>query len=299
MYNGYKVKIFIFAGRETTMSLLMPQLNDPIIDEIIIAKNTTNKHDLAYLNSLSGKFDKIRYIELPVAIKNNPHAAWKYLYKFMQDKGTIYIKMDDDVIFIKPGYFHKTVQFKVEHPEYLCVFPVIVNNPYICTLLKVHPLMFGTKLMSKWQMMNAYFYHGDLGADLHDLFLKTANTNIWTIDNHTFGPEAVQWSDSKHPHNVTAMVPWSYAERMGINSMCYIGDDFNKIDVAKKIESCYSDELFLMYNIFDYSPNMKHYIIGDTLVSHFAFSGQGGLRERTDILNRYKSLIKGTYGISC
>lgn len=298
MYNGYKVKVFIFAGRETTMTLLMPQLNDPIIDEIIIAKNTKNPSDLAYLESLHDKFEKVRYIELPTEIKNNAHTAWKYLYKFMQDRDSIYFKMDDDVIFIKPGYFTNTVKFKFEHPEYLCVFPVIVNNPYVCTLLRVHPLMFG-KTLSKWQMMNLYFYQGNLGASMHDLFLKTCNHPFWLLPNHTFGAEAVQWKDPKHPHLVTDMVEWAYAERMGINAMCYLGEDFANLDVANRINGCYSDELFLMYNIFDYAADKTHCIMGSELVSHFAFSGQRGLRDRVDILDRYRRLIKGVYGLSC
>ena len=56
MYNGYKVKIFIFAGRQQTMELLMPQLKSDYIDEIIIAKNTNNQNDLRYLDSLKDNF---------------------------------------------------------------------------------------------------------------------------------------------------------------------------------------------------------------------------------------------------
>lgn len=295
MYNGYKVKIFIFAGREATMRLLMPQLNDPIIDEIVIAKNTNNASDLAWLSTLKNKYTKVTYIELPISVKNNPHGAWKYLYKFMQDSGVIYIKMDDDVVFIKPGYISNTVKFKVDHPEYLCVFPVIVNNPYVCTLLKVHPMMFGTNL-TKWQMMNAYFYNGDLGAALHTQFL-TKPTNLWEIDNHEFGPEAVQWKYNTHEHLVSNMVAWDYAERMGINAMCYIGDDFKQLDVADRIHSCYSDELFLMYNVFDYAPDKKHCIVGTDLVCHWAFSGQTSLRDRKDLLKMYQVLVEKTYQV--
>ena len=34
MYQGYKVKVFIFAGREQTMRLLMPQIKSDYIDEV-------------------------------------------------------------------------------------------------------------------------------------------------------------------------------------------------------------------------------------------------------------------------
>lgn len=288
MYNGYKVKIFIFAGREQTMSLLMPQLKSEYIDEIIIAKNTFNAHDLSYLSDLKNHFDKIKYIEIPDTIKRNNHLAWKYLYQFMQDADSIYFKMDDDVIYIEPGYFEKTLKFRCEHPEYLCIFPMIVNNPYCCTLLKEHPLMFAK--VDNYTLMREYFYSGKYGAQLHELFLMDPENNRWKIPNHVFGKEHVCFK-SGTPHIISgAIVPWDEAERIGINSICYFGKDFKELNVAERIKQNYSDELFLTYDIFAFTKK-KHCIFGDTLVCHFAFSGQKGLRERNDILNEYKKLL--------
>lgn len=289
MYQGYKVKIFIFAGRQQTMELLMPQIKSEYIDEIIIAKNTNNVSDLNYLDTLQSKFKKIKYIELPKEIKKVRHKAWKYLYRFMQDEDSIYFKMDDDVIYIEPGYFEKTLKFRCEHPEYLCIFPVIVNNPYCCTLLKEHPLMFA-KDLSKYDLQKMYFYSAKYGAKLHEFFLFDTEAERWKIPNHEFGREAVLFKNKNHEEVVTRMVDWAYAIRPGINSICYFGKMFKKIDVAKRINACYSDELFLMYNVLK-DTNLKHCILGSTLVSHFAFSGQEGLRDRKDILKQYEKLI--------
>lgn len=292
MYNNYKVKVFIFAGRQQTMELLMPQLANELIDEIIVAKNTQNLSDLKYLDSLKTN-TKIKYIAVPSNIIKDSHKAWKYLYNFMQDEDTIYFKMDDDVIYIEPGYFKKTLEFKINHPEILCVFPMIVNNPYCCTLLKEHPLMFSK--YNNYKLMYEYFYSDKYGAQLHELFLMDPTNSRWKINNHVFGKNGVYFKNKHHEENITRMVPWDYAERIGINSICYFGKDFKKLNVAKKITECYSDELFLVYNIFN-STNQKHCILGNTLVAHFAFSGQKGLRARVDILNKYKILIEKTYG---
>lgn len=289
MYQGYKVKVFIFAGRQQTMELLMPQIKSDYIDEIIIAKNTNDVSDLKYLDSLQHNFEKIKYIELPKEIKRDRHKAWKYLYRFMQDEDSIYFKMDDDVIYIKPGYFEKTLKFRCEHPEYLCIFPVIVNNPYCCTLLKEHPLMFA-KDLSKYDLQKMYFYSGEYGAKLHEFFLFDPKNERWKIPNHEFGREAVLFKNKNHEEVVTRMVPWDYAIRPCINSICYFGKDFKSLNVSNRINECYSDELFLMYNILK-DTKRKHCILSDTLISHFAFSGQKGLRERTDILKKYEKLI--------
>lgn len=290
MYDGYKVKIFIFAGRQQTMELLMPQLKSDYIDEIIIAKNTNNNSDLKYLNSLQYNFNKIKYIEIPLEIKKDNHKAWKYLYRFMQDEDSIYFKMDDDVIYIEPGYFEKTLKFRCEHPEYLCIFPVIVNNPFICTLLKEHPLMFAK--MNKFNLMKNYFYSAKYGAMLHELFLLEPSDPRWKIDNYELDKKDVYLKPgiSINACNTSKVVPWDYAERICINSICYFGKDFKELDVYKKINESYSDELFLTYNIFNFT-NKKHCILGNTLICHFAFSGQIGLRSRNDILQRYKQLL--------
>ena len=289
MYQGYKVKVFIFAGRQQTMELLMPQIKSDYIDEIIVAKNTNNASDLKYLDALQYNFDKIKYIELPKEIKRDNHKAWKYLYSFMQDEDSIYFKMDDDVIYIEPGYFEKTLKFRCEHLEYLCIFPVIINNPYCCTLLKVHPLMYAK--MNAYTLQKTYFYSAKYGAKLHELFLEFSDSYWWKIPNHVFGCEAVLFKNKVHEENVSKMVPWDYAIRPGINSICYFGKDFKKLNVAKRINECYSDELFLMYNVLK-DTSLKHCIYGDTLIAHFAFSGQKGLRERKDILEQYKKLIE-------
>lgn len=291
MYSGYKVKVFIFAGRQQTMELLMPQLQNDLIDEIIIAKNTTNANDLRYLATLENTYDKIHYIDLPPAVMRERHTAWKYLYNFMQDEDSIYFKMDDDVIFIEPGYFEKTLEFKVKHPEILCVFPMIVNNPYCCTLLKEHPLMFSK--FDNYRLMFEYFYSGKYGAKLHELFLMDPMNERWKIENHVFGAEHVCFKNN-NARVISKLVDWYEAERIAINAICYFGKDFKELNVAAKMQNNYSDELFLTYDIFQYTDK-KHMVLGDTLVSHYAFSGQRGLRERIDILDAYKKLISKQY----
>ena len=292
MYSNYKVKVFIFAGRQQTMSLLMRQLRDPIIDEIVIAKNTFNQSDLHYLDSLQQSYPTVRYIDLPVPIKRDRHNAWKWLYQFMEEDDTIWFKIDDDVIYIEPRYFTKTCKFKVEHPEYLLVFPMIVNNPFCNTLRKDAPL--GDDKMSMWDRMYAGFYSEDIGRMVHKEFLRRPFDHTYKIPNKVIGPDHVYFANRIHPHMVSNMVDWSYAERIAINAICFMGSDFTRLHVCEKIKQCYSDELWLTYNAFDHT-SQRHCVYGDTLVSHFAFSGQGNLRQDNDILNKYRKLIDERY----
>ena len=114
---------------------------------------------------------------------------------------------------------------------------------------------------------------------------------LYKINNHIFGKEHVCFKNGNPRIISSRIVPWDEAERIGINSICYFGKDFKELKVAERIKQNYSDELFLTYDIFAFT-NKKHCILGDTLVCHFAFSGQTGLRERNDILEQYKKIIK-------
>ena len=293
MYNNYKVKVFIFAGRQATMELLMSQLVSPIIDEIILAKNTFNESDLRYLDSLQKTNEKVRCLELPYNIKQDRHNAWKWLYQYMEDEDTIYFKIDDDVIFIEPGYFEKTCKFKVEHPEYICVFPFIINNPFCNTLRPGTPLYKSNDSM--FDKMYAGFYSADVAEMLHQEFIRFPYPERYRIPNRELSRNDVYFKDPRHPHTITWICPWYEAERIAINAICFFGAEFKALKVKDRIKECYSDELWLTYNLFDYTSK-KHCIYGDTLVSHFAFSGQTGLRERQRrILPQYIPVIRKFY----
>ena len=294
MFNGKTIKIFIFAGRQATMEILLPQFTSPIIDQIILAKNTFNETDLKYIDSIAKQDRRICTIDIPDNIKKDRHCAWKYLYRFMQDSDSLYFKIDDDVVYIEPGYFEKTAKFKMEHPEYLCIFPMTINNPF-CNLLPQHSPIRNLPLSRYWKMRTG-FYYGEVGQLIHQAFLANPTSGEWKVGDRKVTATDVEWESSSHPHMVSNMVNWYYAERIAINAICYDGNDFNQLDVANRIQACYSDELFLTYNIFDYTKK-THCVYGDTLVAHFAFSGQKGLRDNQYILNQYKSLSQKMYGI--
>jgi hypothetical protein len=296
MYKSHKVKVFIFAGRQETMSILMPQLIDHIIDEIIIAKNTLNKSDLQYLSNLKYSYDKITYIELPAHVIKDRNRSWKYLYQFMTDEDTIYFKLDDDIVYIEPGYFEKTCKFKVEHPEYLCVFPMVINNPFCNTLRKDSP--FGNSSRSMWERLYAGFYSSEIGELIHREFLLHPFDSSFHVSNTIIGPECVYFSNKNHAHLISNGINWWNAERITINAICFLGLDFKKLCVPEKIQTCYSDELWLTFNVFDFT-SQRHCIYGDTLVSHFAFSGQGKLLNNNVILDKYRTLVEQLYHVYC
>ena len=271
MYQNYKVKILIFAGRKETLEILMPQIKSDYIDEIIIGVNTNNKNDLEFIYSLRNKFDKIVYEEVPKNIQRCSQESFRYFYTKMEDENTIYFKLDDDLIYIEPGYFEKTLEFRVLHPEYVCVYPMIINNPLCNYLLtkKGFPMIGKT---AKEIMYNSW-KNPIVAEKLLSTFLDLKDEKIWKIENFEFGKE-MNFKDSFG------------CIRPSINAICFFGKTFKNLNVKNYKND---DEEHLTNNVFD--SGMKSIIQGDTIVVHYAFYTQRAYLNSKNILKKYKDLI--------
>ena len=290
MYNGYKVKIFIFAGRKRTMEVLLPQIKSPYIDEIIIAKNTKNPDDLQYINSLKDKFEKIKYIELPPNKVGN-FTGWSYLYNFMMDEDSIYIKLDDDIVYLSDNFFDNLLAYRFNHPEYICSFPVIVNNSYTAALRKDSLLNKENENKSFAEKMTEHFFNGKYAIAEHNKFLENPQSNIWNLGEIEFGQEIVvkQPPSTYSRKNGFALLP-----RPQICAICFFGKVMKILNVAKAVEHL-NDEEFLTYYIFNFLKNAKNGMTSSAICAHYSFSQQKTEVDKTDILERYKKLMEEKY----
>lgn len=286
MYQGFKVKVFIFAGRQRTMELLMPQIKSDYIDEIIIAKNTKNQSDLRYLETLDKKYEKIKYITLPEN-KTGNFVGWSYLYNFMLEDDTIYIKLDDDIVYLSENFFEELLKFRFDHPEYICVFPMIVNNSFTSAIRKNSLLNRTLPNRTLPEKMTEHFFNGKFAIAEHNEFLNNPNSDEWNIGNIEFGKEIViqQKPSAYSKRNGFALLP-----RPQICAIAMFGHVLKLIDMPKRVEHL-NDEEFLTYYIFNYLKNVKNCLTSNCLCSHYSFSQQKAEVDNTDILDRYKKLV--------
>lgn len=270
MYQRYKVKVLIFAGRKETMEILMPQIKSDYIDEIIIGVNTNNQNDLEYIYLLKDNFEKIVYEEVPKGIQRCSQESFRYFYTKMEDEDTIYFKLDDDLIYIEPGYFEKTLEFRVNHPEYICVYPMIINNPLCNYLLakKGVPLKYNN--YDTPNLMYLTWKDPTVAEKLLEGFAKFKDVDIWKVDNFEFGKE----------YNFNGSFG---CIRPSINAICFFGKDFKDLNV-KNYRS--DDEEHLTNDVFN--CGRKSIILGDTLVTHYAFFTQRNYLNSKNVLRLYK-----------
>ena len=272
MYQGYKVKVLIFAGRKETMEILMPQIKSDYIDEIIIGVNTNNQSDLNYIYSLKDNFEKIVYEEVPKGIKRCSQESFRYFYTKMEDEDTIYFKLDDDLIYIEPSYFEKTLEFRVNNPEYICVYPMIINNPLCNYLLSKKGVPVKYNNCDIPHLMYNTWKDPTVAEKLLHAFAELKNNEIWKIDNFEFGKEF------NYKINGGCIRP-------SINAICFFGKDFKNLKVKNYRTD---DEEFLTNDIF--KCGRKSIILGNVIVAHYAFFTQRPYLNTTNILKIYDNL---------
>jgi hypothetical protein len=113
--------------------------NGGMLDEVIWVARTTNAADLAWLDLLLKT--ESSYTRWNVTWQGNDYRS---AYDRVED-GTMYIKIDDDVVFIEDSAIPTIVDTKWRHPEYFIVSANIMNQPSLSWvhyhLDAVHPYL--------------------------------------------------------------------------------------------------------------------------------------------------------------
>src|SRR5690348_16455839 len=133
MYRGYKVNPIIPAGRKSLMSILFNyfEIHSDVIDEVMICENTMIDADIKWFreveegNAMYKTYrvpPRHKFIEKPVQYNTGR------FYEYTVDPDTIYIRFDDDILYIDDNYFKNIFDACIDHPEYFLVFGNIWNN---------------------------------------------------------------------------------------------------------------------------------------------------------------------------
>jgi len=127
-----KIVGLVFYGRKNRVEMLRCYLernlvdNGGWLDEIHWVQNTDKKDDLEYLDEILASSPRYKKIDLTgegvgfVGYAN----AWGHL-----ERGSLYFKVDDDVVWFADDAIPRTVTLKLNHPEYFLVSGNIINSP--------------------------------------------------------------------------------------------------------------------------------------------------------------------------
>jgi hypothetical protein len=128
-----KIIGLVFYGRRDRSSILDCYLRNNLrsnggwLNEVAWGVNTDNEEDLAYLDLLVGTTPEYRKVKLR-------EKSYVGLWEETIEAGNIYVKLDDDVVFIDDDAIPRIVDTLLTHSESVIVSANIINSPKLSWL---------------------------------------------------------------------------------------------------------------------------------------------------------------------
>jgi hypothetical protein len=258
------------AGRKRYLMVLYSHLlnlrNE--FDEWILWVNTENADDIQYMEKLESENDFIKLQMTKIGVRGNETIC--QFYKDCIDENSVYLKLDDDIVYIEPNSLKKIFDFRIENPQYFLVYGNIVNNGICSHLHQKKELLSNDEFNFGYDCMDETGWNNPKAAEyIHRRFLQLYKENKhtdfylfnWTLDGY---------------------------ERFSINVVSWLGSEFKKFEgevIGRDDEQWLSCEKPKEIK----KPNI---IFGDSLFVHYAFFTQRYYIETTDILKKYYDISK-------
>lgn len=267
MFNNHTIVCVTASGRRRYMRYLVPQvLSSPWVDRYDIWVHTMDLCDIEFLKQLAVHYPKIRLVWQSEGIIDGMKTINSF-YRDCIDSNTIYIKLDDDIIWLDPEFFSKTITFRLEHPEYFLVSPLVINNAKSTYILQVCEKLQLQKYQNAESFGPMLWESSDFALELHHWFLQ----NYLTTNRYN------ELFCGAIPIGIT---------RFSINAIAWRGEDMQLIEGIVDGD----DEEFLS-SILPTRLGRSNCFYCDAIAVHFAFCTQRSLLDQGRILDFYGQWI--------
>lgn len=266
----YKVVICIPAGRKKYLSIfkrsLYKKIDEGLIDGIQLWMNTIDAEDMAYLESMQAENPKVKIYRIGDSIASlesgvsglydtyNPLKTHKF-FANAQDDDTIYIRFDDDIIWIEDGAIEKMCRARIDHPDAFVIYPNIINST-ICT---------------SWHQEKGVLSEEAGKVKRYDItqpnyaYLDEFNYTDNRLINHIHNTFRKNYENGTLDEYYLPSRSLTNYERFSICSICWFGKQ--KLTLGYIEEPQISWELPIAYG----RPN---YFVGDALMVHYSYHTQ-------------------------
>jgi hypothetical protein len=266
MFEGYRVVVVTPAGRRRYMKLLVPQvLASPLVDRYDLWLNTDDAGDLAFMEALTRLDDRMRLVPHP----SGDAPGWGAICGFFPgalDEDTIYIRLDDDVVWLERGFFETLLRFRIANPRYFLVMPLIINNAVCTHLLQTCGKIAPSRFVGATCMDPVGWREASFAVLLHRFFLDLAARG----EAHRLhcGPREIALN------------------RFSINAICWFGRDMAAI--GGEVRPAEEEDLS---NIIPTRLGRSNCFCTDTIAAHFSFYVQRLALDRSGVLEEYAQLL--------
>jgi hypothetical protein len=262
-----KVVIVTPAGRKRYLKILFEYLNKQkdSFDTWQLWINTENANDISYCKDIASKHTWIQTYDLIVPFSGN--GSINSFFRYAMDTDTIYIRLDDDIVYLEPNFIKKITEARLKYPSPPFIYPLIINNGNICHYLAKQNKFTDNNIDSAPNGLNNLFYNPKSAYEMHCEFIKKIK-------------------DKNISHYYTNSFIVNNFYRLSINCISWLGQT-----IAELNGNIYGDEeqfLSVTYPQYKNNPNM---VYGNAICSHYAFISQRDfLDNETNILEQYQSL---------
>lgn len=256
----YKVILVTPAGRQYTLSILLRYLlkQRESFDEWHLWANTRSDSDLDYIKSLEDKYDFIKVIHresIPNRFKRT-NTGICYFWDYVNDEDSIYVRFDDDIVYMEGDYIDTLVNFRIEHPQYSYVSGNVVNNG-ICDHINYRMGTLKSNHFVHYACYERTHQNSPYVLGLHDQFIDRMESGT-TQEMKSFD----RWELSQY-------------ERIPINSVCWFGRDWADHGVSLltgKLDNSKEESYFT--TVFPRSLRKLAAICGQALCTHLSYKAQ-------------------------
>jgi hypothetical protein len=255
------------AGRRRYLRLLAPQvLASGLVDRWDLWVNTAVPADLAFFEGLARVEPRVRLVPQPDGAKPSVEAIGAFS-RLATDDDTVYVRLDDDVVWLEPGFFERLLRFRLAHPEYFLVAPLVVNNALGSYVLQTFGKLRVSRPFTTACLCKVGWRDPDVALQLHRLFLDLARRGE-TARLHC-GPVEIALN------------------RFSINCIAWFGRD---MALAGGVRG--SDEEEELSSSMAVRLGRRNCFQTDAVAAHFAFYSQREALDRAGVLEEYEALLR-------
>jgi hypothetical protein len=267
MFGEHRIVCVTPAGRRRYLRLLVPQvLASPLVDRYDLWVNTAVPSDLAFLRGLERVDPRVRLVAHPEGAPPSVEAIGAFSHLAMEP-GTIYVRLDDDVVWLEPGFFERLLAFRVDHPEYWTVMPLIVNNAICSNILQTFGKIVSSRPIATTCLDKVAWRDPGFALDLHRLAIDLIRRG--EVHRLHCGPVEIALN------------------RFSINCIVWFGHD-----MAATGGVVGTDEEEELSAVMPARLRRRSCFFTDVVAAHFAFYSQRERLDPSNVLASYESLLR-------
>lgn len=313
MIKDKRVVAWTPYGRQETVSILGKYMHREhergIVDEWWLCLNTDpgQADDLRYAYLLAAAYpDWIKIKDRPTG-RPRRHPKQRntgYFYEYMTDRDTVFVRLDDDIVYVHEEAISRLATHRLEHPAGVASFPVMWNNAIISWYAQQSGAIPAAGTVMMWNMESAKDWVGMSEEEMNQP--ARAETYVWPKVGGPYCMDPVGWADGRFAVAIHRLLldkvaddrveelflyqdfPVSLGTQFSVSTFASLGSMYAALPEPGVLVP-YEEEHW--HTVHQPSvlgePNI---IVGDALVSHYTFFPQRAIVQATDILERYRYL---------